>query len=62
MHEGQIIFTGCVSNVRTVRTKTARQMVTCTVGDKNCKAFGDVATVCKQLDEHQATIHGQDNE
>lgn len=56
MEQEHVVFTGRVTNVRNIPTKTGRKMVICAVGGKTCKAFGDVATVCEQLDQQQATI------
>jgi hypothetical protein len=49
-------ISGIVSDVRVIATRSGRNMVTFVIGDKCCKAFGDIAAALQTLNEEQVQI------
>ena len=49
-------ISGIVADLKVVPTRTGISMVTFVIGDKSCKAFGDVAATLQTLNEEQVQI------
>jgi hypothetical protein len=47
---------GTVKNVRNVKTSTGRKMVTFTVDECRCKAFGEIATQVEKLEGYLVEV------
>jgi hypothetical protein len=56
----QQTISGTVSNLRIIPTRTGLSMAAFTVGDKKCKAFGNVADACASLDGVEVQIEGKE--
>lgn len=53
-------FAGCVADLKTIPTRTGRNMVTLTVSGRKCKAFGDLADTCAALDGEEVLIEARE--
>jgi hypothetical protein len=49
-------ISGIVADLKVIPTQTGKSMVTFVIGDKCCKAFGDVAATLQTLNEEQVLI------
>jgi hypothetical protein len=49
-------FNGIVAGLKVIPTRSGKTMVTFAIGDKCCKAFGDVAATLQTLNEEQVQI------
>ena len=59
MRDNSVIIdnlSGAVSNVRTVPTQSGRLMVTFTLGNTRCKAFGELASIIQNAEGKQAAV------
>ena len=56
MNNQLITFNGRIANLKTIPTRTERTMIVFSVGDKSCKAFGEVANICATLNGANAEI------
>jgi hypothetical protein len=47
---------GTVKNVKNVKTSTGRNMVTFTIDECPCKAFGEIATAIEKLEDYLVEV------
>lgn len=53
-------FTGQITDMKKIATRTGRSMITFTANGRKCKAFGDVANACLALDGKEVQVEARE--